>query len=118
MEGSASDIRRVWSLNHILVMPSLNEGMPLSVVEAMLCGRPVVTTDVGGNTEWITDGEEGFIADGANTRSLDAALEAAWQRRDEWSAIGLKAHERALALHDPDAGGTLLRLILEHGRRT
>jgi glycosyltransferase involved in cell wall biosynthesis len=118
MEGSASDIRSVWSLNHILVMPSLNEGMPLSVVEAMLCGRPVVTTDVGGNTEWITDGVEGFIADGANTRAVDAALEAAWQRRDEWSAIGLKAHGRALALHDPNAGETLLRLILEHGRRT
>lgn len=118
MEGSASDIRAVWALNHLLVMPSLNEGMPLSVVEAMVCGRPVVTTDVGGNTEWITDGVEGFIAGGANTRALDAALEAAWQCRGEWTSIGKKAHERALALHDPDAGGTLLRLILEHGRRS
>jgi glycosyltransferase involved in cell wall biosynthesis len=99
------------------VMPSLNEGMALSVVEAMVCGRPVVTTDVGGNAEWITDGVDGFLAGGANTRAVDAALEAAWQRREEWPEIGRRAHLRAMALHDPAPGKTFLELILTHGRR-
>jgi len=117
MQGRTGDIRSVWARHHLLVMPSLNEGMALSVVEAMVCGRPVVTTDVGGNAEWITDGVDGFLAGGANILSVDAALEAAWQRRDEWPEIGRRAHLRAMALHDPKPGHTFLQLILSHGRR-
>ena len=117
MQGRTGDIRSVWERHHVLVMPSLNEGMALSVVEAMVCGRVVVTTDVGGNAEWITDGVDGFLAGGANTRALDAAMEASWQRRDEWSEIGRLAHLRAMSLHDPRPGHSFLQLILSHGRR-
>lgn len=115
--GKVSDIRGVWAGDHLLVMPSLNEGMALSVVEAMICGRPVVTTDVGGNMEWITDGVEGFIAEGANTHGFDNALERAWQRRMEWEEMGKRAHARAMELHDPEPNKTFLNLILEHGHR-
>ena len=118
MQGRTGDIRSVWERHHLLVMPSLNEGMALSVVEAMVCGRVVVTTDVGGNAEWITDGVDGFLAGGANVHAMDAALEAAWQRRDEWTEIGQRAHLRAMELHDPKPGGTFLQLILSHGRRS
>jgi glycosyltransferase involved in cell wall biosynthesis len=117
LQGRTGDIRSVWERHHLLVMPSLNEGMALSVVEAMVCGRVVVTTDVGGNAEWITDGVDGFLAGGANVAAVDAALEAAWQRRDEWPEIGRRAHLRAMALHDPAPGSTFLQLILSHGRR-
>lgn len=115
--GKVTDIRAVWAEDHLLVMPSLNEGMALSVVEAMICGRPVVTTDVGGNMEWITEGSEGFIAEGANTHAFDNALERAWQRRMEWEEMGKRAHARAMELHDPEPFKTFLNLILEHGHR-
>jgi glycosyltransferase involved in cell wall biosynthesis len=117
LRGRTSDIRQVWTGNHVLLMPSLCEGIPLAVVEAMLCGRPVVATDTGGHMEWLTEGETGFIAEGANTRSLDSALERAWQQRTQWAEMGRKAHETAMRLHDHDAGGTLLKTILSHGRR-
>jgi L-malate glycosyltransferase len=117
MAGRTGDIKSVWERHHLLVMPSLNEGMALSVVEAMICGRPVVTTDVGGNAEWITDGVDGFLAGGANVRAFDEALEAAWQRREEWAEIGRRAHIRAMELHDPEPGVTFLNSILTHGRR-
>ena len=116
--GRVSDIRDVWSNNHAMLLPSLNEGMPLAVVEAMICGRPVITTDVGGNTEWIRDGREGFIAAGANIAAIDEAMERAWTRFDEWEKIGLAAHFRAMELHDPMPGSTFLQLILQHGRRS
>jgi glycosyltransferase involved in cell wall biosynthesis len=112
LEGVAQNIREVWAKNHLMVLPSLNEGMPLAVVEAMLCGRPVVATDVGGNTEWIAHGVEGFIAPGANTPALDETLELAWQRRGEWEEMGLKAHNRASIQHDEDAGQTFLENIV------
>jgi glycosyltransferase involved in cell wall biosynthesis len=117
LQGRTGDIKSVWEHHHLLVMPSLNEGMALSVVEAMICGRPVVTTDVGGNAEWITDGVDGFLAGGANVRAFDEAMEAAWQRREEWAEIGCRAHVRAMELHDPEPGVTFLNSILTHGRR-
>jgi len=114
--GRSTNIRQVWADNHALLLPSLNEGTPLAVVEAMLCGRPVITTDVGGNAEWIRDGVDGFIADGANIHSLDKAMEAAWQRRHEWAVMGRSAHQRAASRYDNDPGDTFLKLILENGQ--
>ncbi len=109
--GRVSDIRQVWTQNHLLVMPSLCEGIPLAMVEAMLCGRPVVATDVGGNMEWVREGIEGFIAEGAAVHSFDQALERAWDKKDQWAQMGDHAHKRAQSLYDADAGGSLLKLI-------
>lgn len=114
--GKTSDILSVWENNHILLLPSLNEGTPLALVEAMLCARPVVTTDVGGNTEWIRDGLDGFIAGGANLQALDDALERAWQQRSDLASIGLNAYDRARSLYEPAPGKRFLELILQHGQ--
>ncbi len=118
MHGKVSDIRKIWKENHLLLMPSLNEGMALAVIEAMICGRPVVTTDVGGNVEWIVDNINGFIAEGANVRSFDSALERAWSRRDEWELIGRNAHETAILRYDKEPGKTFLNFILAYGDRS
>jgi glycosyltransferase involved in cell wall biosynthesis len=109
--GRVNGIREVWQRNHLLLMPSLLEGMPLAVVEAMICGRPVVATDVGGHTEWIGDGKEGFIAAAATVQSLEKAMEAAWQARAQWPEMGAAAHNKAMSLYDPDAGKTLLEIL-------
>jgi len=111
--GKVQDIRNIWRNNHILLMPSRLEGMPLAIVEAMLCGRPVVTTDVAGHTEWIREGVEGFIAGGANVTSFNGAMERAWQLKDQWPAVGRKAYEQASKLYDPSPGKTLAAIIME-----
>jgi glycosyltransferase involved in cell wall biosynthesis len=115
--GRTNDIRKVWEENHVLLLPSLNEGIPLALVEAMICGRPVIVTDVGGNSEWIIDNENGYIAEGANILSFDRAMERGWSDMQNWPTMGKKAHERAMSLYDPQAGATFLNLILKHGRR-
>jgi glycosyltransferase involved in cell wall biosynthesis len=117
LRGRTDDIRKVWAHHHLLLMPSLCEGIPLAVVEAMLCGRPVLATDTGGHMEWIEDGQEGFIAEGANVYSIDKTLERAWNAKQQWPVMGLKAHQRAAAQYDPNPGETFLKLILAHGHR-
>jgi glycosyltransferase involved in cell wall biosynthesis len=109
--GHATDIRAVWADNHLLVLPSRSEGMPLAVVEAMLCGRPCVVTDVGGNAEWVEEGVSGFIAPAATARALSGALEQVWAARTAWSEMGIKAHEDARQRFDPHAGRTLLNVL-------
>ncbi len=51
----------IWAANHLLVMPSRFEELPLAMVEAMLCARPVVATDVAGHKEIIEEGVTGFL---------------------------------------------------------
>ena len=49
--GHVTDIRTVWSDAHIAVLPSRREGLPVSLLEAAACGRPIVATDVPGCRE-------------------------------------------------------------------
>jgi glycosyltransferase involved in cell wall biosynthesis len=93
--GHVSDIGAIWEQNHLLVLPSRFEGLPLALVEAMWCGRPQVVTDVGGNAEICVDGETGFVAEAPTLSAFSNALERAWKRRNEWQKLGETARARA-----------------------
>lgn len=89
--GFATDIEQLWSEHHGLLLPSRAEGNALSLIEAMLCGRMPIVTNVGRAAELIDDNHSGFIAPAATVELIDDALERAWQRRHEWQAIGAHA---------------------------
>lgn len=110
--GFSNDIRSVWAENHLLIMGSSGEGKPLALTEAMLCGRPSVVTDVGGNAELVEDGVSGYVAESATVASLSKALERAWQQRELWPEIGQKAHQRVSALQTPAPANILSELIV------
>jgi glycosyltransferase involved in cell wall biosynthesis len=92
----------IWASNHVLVMPSRYEGLPIVVVEAMLCGRPVVATNVAGHSEVIEDGTGGFLADAPTVASVAKALERFWERRSEAQEMGKAAATRIRQLVPPD----------------
>ncbi|MEO8992941.1 MAG: glycosyltransferase family 4 protein [Nitrosospira sp.] len=58
----------------IFVLPSYNEGLPMSILEAMAWGVPVITTPVGGIPEVMRQGEEGVIVQPGDIDGLTAAL--------------------------------------------
>jgi len=111
--GHVGDIRSIWAHNHLLVLPSRFEGTPLSLVEAMICGRPSVVTDVGGNLEWIDEPSTGFIAEAPSPRALGNALERAWTAQESWEEMGQTAHQVALSKIDPNPAETLLSLLID-----
>lgn len=111
LAGHVDDVRQIWAKHHLLIIPSRSEGTPLALVEAMLCGRPAMVTDIGGNREWVEESVAGFIADAPTSRGISAALGRAWDARDHWATMGISARQRALQLYDPDAGRTLLSLL-------
>ena len=102
MEGHISP-EEIWKSNHALILSSRYEGLPLVLVEAMLCARVPVVTSVSGNPEVIEDNLNGFLAESATPHHLDEALERAWQRKDEWETIGQAAskHIRDIVPKDP-----------------
>lgn len=107
--GFTGDVERVWAEHHALVLPSRHEGMPLAVVEAMLCGRVCIVTDVAGNTEFIDDGATGFVAPAPTAPLVWDALERAWARREEWRQIGAAAARAVRLQVPPDPVGAFVR---------
>jgi glycosyltransferase involved in cell wall biosynthesis len=112
LTGFQHDMRSVWEQNHLLVLPSREESMPIAIMEAMFCGRPCLVTDVGDNARLITDGVNGYVAAGDRPRALAAALERAWAGRHDWEAVGQRAFETFIANRDPTPGKTTLSLMV------
>jgi glycosyltransferase involved in cell wall biosynthesis len=97
--GFSDNIEALWSEHHGLLLPSRMEGNALSLVEAMICGRVPITTNVGRAAELIDDNESGFIAPAATAELLDDVLERAWQRRNDWQAMGRRAAQAIRERH-------------------
>lgn len=110
--GYAEDVRAVWAANQLMLLPSRTEGAPTSLIEAMLCARPAVATDVGGVREWLKDDETGFIAEAATAASFSRALERAWRKRAMWGVMGECGRASALAKLDLSPEKTLLEIVV------
>lgn len=91
-----TDTITIWKNNHALVLTSRFEGLPLVLVEAMLCKRFAIITNVSGNKEFIEDNQTGFIAAAPRPEYVDEAMERAWQVRENWQQMGEKARRQLI----------------------
>jgi len=114
-EGHTDDIPSIWKKHHALILPSRAEGLPLSLVEAMMCGRAAVVTKVGGNAEVVQDGVTGFLA-APDEDSIDAALEKVWARRGELREMGQRAALRIRELVPANPAGDFADTLLDLAR--
>jgi glycosyltransferase involved in cell wall biosynthesis len=111
--GFVNDIVSVWREFHALILPSRGEGLPIALVEAMMCGRIGIVTDVGGMSEVIEDNITGFIARGACFQTIDEALERAWMHRDKWEKMGQLAAELIRTMVPSDPAEVFGKKVLE-----
>lgn len=68
--GKRKDIPQLLSRADIVVLPSLQDNLPYSIIEAQSAGKPVVASGVGGIVEMIRDGVDGFLVEPANADML------------------------------------------------
>jgi len=80
----------------LVVNPSLTEGLPTAVVEAALCRRAVVATDVGGTAEALAEGEGGVLVAPRDPAALSEALDRLLGDPEERRRLGERAREGAL----------------------
>lgn len=78
----------------MLVLPSFAEGMPMSILEAMSAGLPIVATGVGGIPEMISDGVEGLLVPPGDSKSLQKAILRLMDEAELRDAIGARGREK------------------------
>jgi glycosyltransferase involved in cell wall biosynthesis len=96
--GDRNDVDRLLSDAHIFVLLSDYEGLPLSVIEAMRAGLPVIASDVGGIPEEVMDGVSGFLVGNDRssiTEKLNLTIESPLLR-SQMGEAGRKIYENKL----------------------
>ncbi|MFI0939524.1 DUF3492 domain-containing protein [Streptomyces sp. NPDC021020] len=92
----APEAADAYAAGDVVVLSSCAEGFPLSLVEAMFCGRPTVSTDVGAVREVI--GGTGLVVPPRNPKALAEAALGLLRGPERAARLGAAARERALAL--------------------
>jgi glycosyltransferase involved in cell wall biosynthesis len=110
IEGS-SDLQTIWNKCHILLMPSLIEGTSLTMLEALLIGRVCIISNVGGASEWIKDGQNGFLIDFPTPASIEKKLKDVLEGQDCWIEICKNARASTLEKIDNNPGKTLFERL-------
>jgi len=89
--GHCANILDIISLFDLMVISSYSEGLPLSALEAMALGKPIVATSVGGIPEIIDDGKSGILVPPGDPETLSRAIESLLFDDELKTSLGLNA---------------------------
>lgn len=94
--GFRKDVPNLIAGCDLLVVPSLWEGMPNVILEAMAGGRPVIATDVEGCRELVAPGRTGVLVPKGRPRALAEAILSFRSDEAKWREMGRAGHQRAV----------------------
>lgn len=86
--GKRDNIAEILSIMDIYVLPSVTEGLPLTILEAMAAGKPVVATRVGGVPEAIVEGKTGLVVAPRDPEALAVAIAGMLSEREKLIRMG------------------------------
>ncbi len=87
-------LKDIMSRSHVLVLPSIEEGLAMVQAQAMACGCPVIASEHTGSADLYTDGCEGFIVPVRNVDALSARLQQLADHPAQRAAMGQRALQR------------------------
>lgn len=93
--GMSQNIPALLQRARMFVLSSISEGVPLTILEAMACGLPVVATRVGGIPEIVTHGKTGLLVPASDPMSLAAALLRLYREDHATQEMGVAGRNRA-----------------------
>jgi glycosyltransferase involved in cell wall biosynthesis len=94
--GFRRDISRLMAGMDIYVQPSMNEGLSLSLVEAMAAGKPIIATDVGGASELVVHGRTGVLIPSGSAAALRSAISDLLDDPDRQCALAQLARNHVM----------------------
>ena len=93
-EGRISEVWRAYAAGHIVMLSSISEGFPFSIIEAMSCGRTTVSTDVGGVSEAV--GDTGLVVPPREPEKMAAAALTLLRDDEQRLKLGQLARQRVI----------------------
>jgi glycosyltransferase involved in cell wall biosynthesis len=93
LAGQHSDMPGVYAAMDIFVLPSLNEGLPMTILEAMAASKPVIATRVGAIPSLIKDGDTGLLVDARDADGLRDAIANLLSDSELCERLGAAGHE-------------------------
>ncbi len=117
--GSRDDVGELLQISDLFILPSLWEGMPNSVLEAMSHGLPIIATDVDGTPELIKHNESGFLIEPENSEAIARALSYIVSNNEIRENFGKNARKRVEEFFSLDYSiGSYEKLYLSNGGET
>ena len=98
--GHVDDMQTLFASVDAVVLPSYREGLPKTLIEAAACALPLITTDVPGCREVVTDKVNGLLVPARDAEALADAIACLQDDRKLATRLGLAAREKALQVFD------------------
>lgn len=98
--GPSDDVRSLYGVAHVYVLPSYGEGMPRTVLEAMATGRAIVTTDTYGCRDTVEEGANGHLVPVRDWKALADAMDLFLSGRSSYERMGAASLDRVRRLFD------------------
>ena len=94
LAGNRRDVGDLLAASDLFVLPSLWEGLPMALLEAMATGLPAVVTDVSGSGQVVVDGESGLVVPPGDVERLCAAIGLMLDDPDRAKRMGIAGRRR------------------------
>jgi len=86
-----AELPRYYHNAEVYISASHSDGTSISLLEAMACGTPAIVSDIAGNQEWVTPGENGWLFPDGDAEALAQAILHACEQRQQLAEMGRKA---------------------------
>ena len=111
--GYRTDLERVTPAVDLVVSCSYREGMPLNIIEAMLCEKPVVASHNRGHDELVEDGVTGYLVKPADETQMAESIAAVFANRDRASRFGKNGYYAGCSYTASSVKEALIGLVTE-----
>jgi len=91
--GARHDVSELLNAIDFFILPSVSEGLPNVLLEAMACQKPVLATDVGGIPEIVQHGENGYLVPLGDTPALQNMILRSLAERAQWNELAQRARQ-------------------------
>lgn len=92
--GYEADVKKIWRDAHVCLLPSYREGLPKAMLEAAACGRPLISTNVPGCADVVTDGVNGFLVPARDWLEIADAMHRLVRSRELCKKMGDAARKK------------------------
>lgn len=100
--GQRRDIPELLAATDLYVISSKREGLPISLIEAMMAGKPVISTAVGGIPDTLTQACDGILVEPGDREALARAIIDLLNNRPRMEVLGRNARKKAIERYSPE----------------